>query len=153
MCVILFLKKKEIEKAMKKSREIYVQLLYVLENSKTLTDDSIGIFMTLFEVSKKNMLIYKQHAEHIFECRNEFDSLLSKISTEYSLDRISKVDLAILRVILFDLKEKDLPVEVAVAEAIRIANKFSSYGSGKYLHAMIDSIYKEMKYEKQAALQ
>ncbi len=138
---------------MKKSREIYVQLLYVLENSETLSDDSIKIFMTLFEVSKKNMLEYKEHAEKIFELRGDFDTLLSKISTEYSLDRIAKVDLAILRVILFDLKEKDLPVEVAVAEAIRIANKFSSYGSGKYLHAMIDSIYKEMKNEKQAALQ
>jgi N utilization substance protein B len=144
---------KQVENSMKKSREIYVQLLYVLDKSETLSDESIKIFMTLFEVSKKTMLEYKKHAEKIFESRSEFDSLLEKISTEYSLDRIAKVDLAILRVILFDIKEKDLPVEVAIVEAIRIADKFSSYGSGKYLHAMIDCIYKEIKHEKQAALQ
>ncbi len=130
---------------MQKNREILVQLLYALENSGLFKGDFINIFMSIFKVTKKQMVEYVDLALLIFEEKNEYDSYLKNISIEYCLDRIAKVDLAILRVILYELKKGAIPIEVAVAEAIRIAKKFSSYGAGKYLHAMIDSIYKEMK--------
>lgn len=130
----------------RKSREIYVQLLYVLNEREEISSESIEFFMSIFQVSKKNMLLFIKHAEEIYDERKTFDCYLSNISLEYSLDRIAKVDLAILRVVLYDLIQETIPVEVAIAEAIRIAKKFSSYGSPKYLHAMIDSIYKEMKH-------
>ena len=130
----------------RKTREIYVQLLYVLNEVGEFHIDSVDFFMSIFQVSRKNVLIFMKHAEGIFHSRKNFDCYLSNISVEYSIDRIAKVDLAILRVVLNDLIQEVIPVEIAVAEAIRIAKKFSSYGSPKYLHAMIDSIYKEMKH-------
>lgn len=131
---------------LRKTREIYVQLLYVLNQSEEISSDSIDFFMSTFQVSRKNVLVLIKDAEEIYRSRKTFDCYLSNISVEYSLDRIAKVDLAILRVILYELIQETVPVEVAIAEAIRIAKKFSSYGAPKYLHAMIDSIYKEMKH-------
>lgn len=130
----------------RKTREIYVQLLYVLNEREEISPDSIEIFMSIFQASKKNVLDFVKHAKEIYDERKTFDCYLSNISLEYSIDRIAKVDLAILRVVLYDLIQEIIPVEIAIAEAIRIAKKFSSYGSPKYLHAMIDSIYKEMKH-------
>ena len=134
-----------MDKPMQKSREILVQLLYAMEENGSFAGDFINIFMNVFKVTRKNILEYVSLALLIFEEKKEYDCYLGDISIEYSLDRIAKVDLAILRVILYELKRDLIPIEVAVAEAIRIAKKFSSYGAGKYLHAMIDSIYKEMK--------
>jgi N utilization substance protein B len=128
----------------RKIREIYVQLLYALQETGDVSKDSIDFFMAIFQVSRKNVVLFIDHAKKIYSDRDLFDCYLSNISLEYSLDRIAKVDLAILRVILYDLIHKKIPIEIAIAEAIRLANKFSSYGSPKYLHAMIDAIYKEI---------
>ncbi len=130
----------------RKTREIYVQLLYVFNEVGEINIDSVEFFMSIFQVSRKNMLVFIKHAEKIFHSKKTFDCYLSNISVEYSLDRIAKVDLAILRVVLYELIQESIPVEIAIAEAIRIAKKFSSYGAPKYLHAMIDAIYKEMKH-------
>ncbi|MCH9616760.1 MAG: Transcription antitermination protein NusB [Chlamydiia bacterium] len=135
----------------RKSREIYVQMLYLLEDNDDISLDSLVSLMSVFRVSKKNMLEFFEKAKEIFNARGDFDSYLGNISEEYSLDRIAKVDLAILRVVLYELELEKIPVEVGVAEALRIANKFSSFGAGKYLHAMIDSVYKEMKHDNKMA--
>lgn len=135
----------------RKSREIYVQMLYLLEDNENISLDSLVILMSLFRVSKKNMLEFFEKAKEIFNSRASLDCYLEGISEEYSLDRIAKVDLSILRVVLYELNLGKIPVEVAIAEALRIANKFSSFGAGKYLHAMIDSVYKEMKHDNKIA--
>jgi N utilization substance protein B len=135
----------------RKSREIYVQMLYLLEDNEDISLDSLVILMAVFRVSKKNMLEFFETAKEIFNARGNFDTYLGNISEEYSLDRIAKVDLAILRVVLYELDLEKIPVEIAIAEALRIANKFSSFGAGKYLHAMIDSVYKEMKHDNKMA--
>lgn len=141
-----------MDKSIRKNREICVQLLYAMNENKIIIDNSLIIFMSLFQVTKKNMLEYIKSAEQIFSKRKNFDDYLQTISKEYSLDRIAKIDLAILRVILYELTTKKLPIEIAVTEAIRLAKKFSSYGAEKYLHAMIDSIYKEMMHEKKSTV-
>lgn len=140
-----------MDRNLRKDREIAVQLVFSLNEGEIDINDSLVFFMSVFQVSKKRMLEYFENAKKIFDKRKSVDSYLESISEEYSIDRIAKVDLAILRVILCELIEETIPVEIAIAEAIRIANKFSSFGSGKYLHAMIDSIYKETMHEKSTA--
>lgn len=135
-----------------KQRETVVQLLYSLEESKSIDDDSINHLMSVFQLSKKKMNFVIERVKMIFEGIEEIDKQISEISEEYDFERISKVDLAILRVVLYELLKEDLPVQIAVSEALRIAKKYSSYGSGKYLHAMIDSIYKGIEHDRKIVL-
>lgn len=130
--------------SVKKNREIAVQLVYSLNSSKNFIDESLFIFMSIFQVSRKNMVAFVAYAQEIYAKRSIVDAHLENVSKEYSIDRIGKVDLSILRVLLYEIIEKNLPVEIAISEAIRLAKKFSSYGSEKYLHAIIDSVYKEI---------
>ncbi|MCH9811301.1 hypothetical protein K0U07_00895 [bacterium] len=143
-----------MELSPRKRREILVQLLYLLEGSPEVSADAALQLVPTLRVTKKNMLSFFEKAKEIFNEKEGFDSQVASISEEYALDRIAKVDLAILRVILFELDKGAIPVEVAVSEALRIAHKFSSFGAGKYLHAMIDSVFKQKKLsdEKIAAL-
>lgn len=135
-----------------KQRETLVQLLYSLEESKSINDDSINHLMSVFQLSKKKMNFVIERVKMIFEGIEDIDRQISEISEEYDFERISKVDLAILRVVLYELLKEDLPVQIAVSEALRIAKKYSSYGSGKYLHAMIDSIYKGIEHDRKIVL-
>ena len=129
----------------KKRREILVQLLYLLEDSKEISLESAMSLMAVFRVNRRNMLSFYEEANKIFTYKDSLDEQLSSLSQEYSLERIAKVDLAILRVVLYELQHDLIPVEIAIAEALRVANKFSSFGAGKYLHAMIDSVFKQSK--------
>ena len=135
-----------------KQRETVVQLLYSLEESKSIDDDSINHLMSVFQLSKKKMNFVIERVKMIFEDIEDIDRQISEISEEYDFERISKVDLAILRVVLYELLKEGLPVQIAVSDALRIAKKYSSYGSGKYLHAMIDSIYKGIEHDRKIVL-
>jgi transcription antitermination protein NusB len=141
-----------MELSPQKQREISVQLLYLLNEMDDIPLDSIKYFMSLFNLTKKKMIPLIRRAKEIFEKKELSDRNLEEASLDYAFDRISKVDLAILRVVLFELFNDIIPVEIAISEAIRVAKKFSSYGSGKYLHAMIDSIYKEAKHDQKATV-
>ena len=134
-----------MELSPKKRREILVQLLYLLEGNKDVSPEMALQLAGTLKVSKKKALSFFEKAKEIFHHKERFDEQVSALSEEYALDRIAKVDLAILRVVLFELDVGAIPVEVAIAEALRIAHKFSSFGAGKYLHAMIDSVFKQKK--------
>lgn len=136
----------------KKNREITIQLLYTLDSNTKFIDESIFIFMSIFQVSRRNILEYIKNSQKIYEKKDLIDSYLKNISKEYSIERIAKVDLAILRVLLYEVIFYKLPIEITISEAIRIAKKFSSYGSGKYLHAIIDAVYKEVNNAQKSLL-
>ena len=121
--------------------------MYAMSINEININDSVFFLMSIFRLTKKRILEYFEYVKLMYENRNITDVYLREISVEYSFDRIAKIDLAIARVVLYEIINKDIPVEIAIAESIRLSKKFSSYGSGKYLHAMIDSIYKQIKKE------
>ncbi|MCH9621934.1 MAG: Transcription antitermination protein NusB [Chlamydiia bacterium] len=131
-----------------KQREISIQLLYLLNDGGNVDENSASSFMSVFGLSKKKIMEISRKVQIIFDQKDILDSHIEKTSQEYALERVSKVDLATLRCLIYELINNDLPVEIAISEALRIAKKFSNYGSGKYLHAMIDSIYKGLQHEQ-----
>lgn len=65
------------------------------------------------------------------------DGELQKVAPERPLHEINKIDLAILRLIVFESKHKKTPRKVLLNEAIELAKTFGSEGSAKFINGAL----------------
>jgi N utilization substance protein B len=78
----------------------------------------------------------------------EIDGLIQSHSTNWKLARMAAVDKNILRVAVFELKNRsDIPTKVTINEAVEIAKKFGSTESGAFVNGILDNIAQEIRKE------
>lgn len=69
------------------------------------------------------------------------DELIKNNIRNWEFDRLSKVDLAIMRTAIYEIKfQKDVPDGVAINEAIEIAKSFGTDDSYKFINGVLDNI-------------
>lgn len=84
------------------------------------------------------------------EKREEIDGIISLHSHSWKIERISRVDLAILRLALFEmLYMDDIPDKVSINEAVELAKKYSTDKSHKYVNGLLGGYLKSRANESQ----
>lgn len=74
----------------------------------------------------------------------ELDEKISAASVNWSLERIAKVDLTILRLATYEiLYEDDVPGSVAINEAVELANRYSEPSSGRFINGVLGTILRD----------
>lgn len=67
------------------------------------------------------------------------DDVIEKLAIDWPLDRIGKVDRAILRLALQELNAKETPASVVIDEAVEMAKKYSSEEAAKFINGILGS--------------
>lgn len=71
----------------------------------------------------------------------EIDSIISSVSKGWSIERMAKVDLAILRLAVYELKfGKATPKKVVINEAVELAKKYSSDNAPSFINGVLGKI-------------
>ena len=65
------------------------------------------------------------------------------MKSDWKIDRISKIDLAILKLAIYEIKYKKLPYKVVINEAVELAKKYGEDNSKKFVNGILASIVKE----------
>ena len=74
---------------------------------------------------------------------DEVDAVLTSSLDNWTLDRISAIDRAVLRIGAVELMERDdLPPKVAIQEAIRLAEAYGGDDSPRFVNGVLDALYK-----------
>ncbi|MBP3458093.1 MAG: transcription antitermination factor NusB [Lachnospiraceae bacterium] len=74
----------------------------------------------------------------ILEKKEELDAMLNEKATGWTVSRMGKVDLTILRLALFEmLYDDDVPVSVAINEAVELAKKFGQTESPSFINGVL----------------
>ena len=81
----------------------------------------------------------------MYECvvskSKEFDSYINDFVKNWELDRISRMDLSIIRLGIAEMTSfSNIPVKVTINECIDLAKNFSSQKSGKFVNGLLDVI-------------
>jgi N utilization substance protein B len=72
---------------------------------------------------------------------DDIDQRIQQLAQNWEFDRIAKIDLAILRLAIFEMVyRKDIPPVVSINEAIEIAKKYSTEESGRFVNGVLDKI-------------
>ncbi len=82
----------------------------------------------------------------VLSCRDELDEKIASVSRNWSIDRMAKVDLAILRLAVWELlHEQDVPGNVVISEAVELANRYSGDGSGRFINGILGAILRSQQ--------
>lgn len=74
----------------------------------------------------------------VVEKTGEIDKILSEASSGWKLNRMSKVDLTILRLAVFEMRfDEDIPVKVAINEAVELAKNFGGDESPSFINGVL----------------
>jgi len=80
-------------------------------------------------------------AGQVWQARAQLDSIIQQYAPERPLSDINKVDLAILRLIVFESKHKKTPKKVLINEAVELAKQFGSEGSPKLVNGVLGKLF------------
>lgn len=69
--------------------------------------------------------------------------LANKYLTDWTMDRLNKVDQAIISLGIYELMYTDVPSVVAINEAIELSKKYSDDAVTKMINGVLDKVYHE----------
>lgn len=120
-------------------REIIIKTLYqiYIYQDKNLSFDLNTIVKEQLE--KKNDFVFDT-LENILKYQKDISDLANKYMKDWNIDRISKVDKAILSLAIYELLYTDTPDVVAINEAIELSKKYSDEKVVKLINGVLDSI-------------
>ena len=77
----------------------------------------------------------------VYEKQAELDGVIAQFLKGWTIDRISKLDLALLRLSIYEmLNIEDVPLGVAVNEAIELAKEYGSDESPAFIHGVLGGV-------------
>ncbi len=74
---------------------------------------------------------------------NDIDKIANKNLKDWTIDRFSNIDKAILRMGIYELVYTDTPEIVSINEAVELAKEYSDEKVKNMINAVLDSIYHE----------
>lgn len=127
-------------------RELAFKLIYSLEIQKAQDfKEAIEIYLEANEINSSNAKKYIEDA--VFGIQENIDEIDGKIEenlkSDWKIERISKIDLSILRLAIYEIKYKDVPFKVAINEAVELAKKYGEDSSKKFVNGVLASVVKD----------
>ena len=120
------------------ARVFAMQLLYAMEITGQTAGEALpGVLESqpLADDQKKYgmKLVDLVQAHH-----EELDAHIKTASAHWEIERMAKLDRIIARIAMVELLyESDVPMKVAVTEAVQIANKYSTDNSGAFVNGLM----------------
>ena len=113
-------------------------MIFTLERSEK--------YLTTIDNLKIDEKYYKKTSTNFIENLKEINELIKEYSSEWKLNRIAKIDIAIMRLAITEMKyDDDIPVSVSINEAIELCKKYSSDDSHKFINGILGNINRGIK--------
>lgn len=121
-------------------REIMMKILYqvfILEES-SIEFDINSLKKELLEVEND---FVNEVVDGVLNKREEIYEKANKYLTSWPMDRLNKVDQAILCIGIYELLYTETPSVVAINEAVELSKKYSDEKVTKMINAVLDEVY------------
>ena len=128
-------------------RENAFKLIYSLEIQKTeKTQEQIDLFFESNNIEDEQIKKYINDVILGIEKNNEqiLKEIEQNLKEDWKLNRISKIDLSILKLAIYEIKYKEIPYKVAINEAVELAKKYGEDKSKNFVNGILASVVKEM---------
>lgn len=128
-------------------REQTFKLIYSLEvQSAENIEEQIELFIHSNEIENEKMIEYlKETVNGIVENKNEIEEIIkSCLAKGWTLERLSKVNLSILKLAIYEIKYKEIPYKVEINEAVELAKKYGEDSSSKFINGALASAIKQI---------
>jgi N utilization substance protein B len=129
----------------REGREHAVQALYAVELSPSQPREAISLFWETEKFKSAPKGFATELLVGILEHRKDIDAKIAEKSPNWSVSRMAKIDLAIIRVAAYELLYRtDIPKNVTINEAVEIAKKYGTEDSAAFVNGILDEIARSL---------
>lgn len=128
------------------SREEAFKLLYSLQLIEDVSvEEQIEIFLTEEKIEDKDAIRYIQELILGINENNEKieNDIKNNIKEDWSISRISKIDLTLLKLGIYEILYSKLPYKVVINEVVELAKKYGDDTSKGFVNGVLASIVKK----------
>lgn len=124
------------------SREIIMKVIY-----QVAIFDEAKLEYDVNELIKEQLEVQNEFVDTcvfgIIEHKKEIYTMADKYLNNWSMNRLNKVDQAILSLGIYELKYIDTPSIVAINEAVELSKNYSDEAVTKMINGVLDKVYHE----------
>jgi len=125
-------------------REEAFKLLYSKEVQGDLEKEQIDEYIAENNIDK---------SDYIYDIINgisnnvtEIEKIIStNLKSDWKINRISKINLALLKLSIYEIKYKQLPYKVVINEVVELAKKFGEDTSSNFINGVLANVVKEIE--------
>ena len=117
-----------------------LQYLYAwsLNEPKNLAEDLVTFFENL-EQPRPHYAYAEELIQGFILNQADIDATIKTLAQNWEFERIAKIDLAILRLAIYEMKHrKDIPPVVSINEAIDLSKQFSNLDAKRFINGILD---------------
>ncbi len=129
----------------KKARDNAFKCVYQLEFSKDRKVDEILNFCYEENENENDEIEYISKAVNgVKNNIEDIDKIILENLKNWTIDRIAKIDLAIIRLAIYEIiYEKDIPVKVSANEAVELAKEYGNNDSKSFVNGILAKVIKD----------
>lgn len=133
--------------ARSKARTAAMQLIYErMMGGQGGDDTKLGLLA--LNPSDEDMQYIDAMVEGVFQNQDELDSRIEAHLLDWSLDRLSRVDLAIMRLACYEIRHReDIPGSVSISEAVELAHDYSTPEAAIFINGVLGSLLRNEEAE------
>lgn len=126
-------------------RELTFKLLYSTQIQHDNSEDQMNLFIENNEIENNEAKEYiKTMVNGIYENEERIIKIISEnLKAEWNIERISKVNLAILKLSIYEILYTETPYKVAINEAVELAKKYGEDTSSQFINGVLASVVKK----------
>ncbi len=128
-------------------RELTFKLIYSMEIQKDDDiEEQINLYIQSNNIEDKKAKEYIKDVIYGIKANLEvISNLIEKnLKSDWKIDRISKIDLSLLKLAIYEIKYKEIPYKVAINEAVELAKKYGEDNSKNFINGILASVVKQL---------
>jgi N utilization substance protein B len=120
------------------ARELALQALYQLDMTEARDP---AVFWAHFSGRDDAVPFARELVDGVLAERERIDTLIAAATEHWSLPRLSRVDLNLLRLATYELLARpEIPASVTIDEAIEIGRRFGGEDSAAFVNGVLDAV-------------
>lgn len=126
-------------------RELAFKLLYQIEIQKEVNNEDIALFFENNQINSKEAMEYIEDIVNgvAKESKEIMEDISKNLKQDWEIERISKINLALLKLAIYEIKYKKLPFKVVINEVVELAKKYGEETSHSFINGILASVIKE----------
>lgn len=129
------------------ARRLAISVLYALENSQPDEKPSIPLLISTvsenLEIEEYDHEILQKIINGVQADAGNLKEIIANCSIDWKLDKIYKIDLAILLAAVWELLNTKNPSKVIIDEAVELAKEFGEQESPKFINGILAGVLKK----------
>lgn len=128
----------------KEARDGAFKMLFQLDMNSNETEQALQDYFAEYNYTKSDKEYITDVVKGVLEHCEEIDAILSQAVKSWTLNRISKVDKAVLRLAVYEIYyREDIPESISIFEAVELAKIYDSPKAGGFVNGLLRGVLRK----------